>query len=186
MSELDLDIRAVSSASLGARGVASDASQVQPSATDQSSPANTTQSVQPIASGSSGQPSFRYDSFRFVYTPSYGRIVLIDQNPETGKAISQIPSQRALQLYADQKRAELQTILTLGAGANTPQGQSGVDSGRHEFVAASGQGGSGAGRLSGQSAAPTPVAVPAVATPATSTPPAAFVAASASPVNITI
>jgi hypothetical protein len=185
MSELDLDIRAVSSASLGARSAASDANQVVPAAaTDQSTAANTTQSVQP-AIGGSGQPSFRYDSFRFVYTPSYGRIVLIDQNPETGKAISQIPSQRALQLYADQKRAELQTELTPSAKGGAQQGQGAVDSGRHEFVGqAAGQGADSgtSSRVSGQSAASSPLTLQS----STPTPPPAFLLANASPVNITI
>ncbi|MET1028279.1 MAG: hypothetical protein ABWY00_13995, partial [Dongiaceae bacterium] len=40
------------------------------------------------------------------YKPDYGRIVLIEQSPVTGEQISQIPSQRVLELYAEQRRSE--------------------------------------------------------------------------------
>jgi hypothetical protein len=124
MSEFDVDIRAVSSASYGARVSASDINQASNSGLDgTSAQANVLQGTSTTgSSGSDGQPQFRYDSFRFLYRADYGRIVLVDQNPETGKAVSQIPSQRALQLYAEQKQAELRASISpasSSAGAST-------------------------------------------------------------------
>ncbi len=43
---------------------------------------------------------FRYNSFEFVYRQDVGRIVLIGQSPETGETVVQVPSERALRLYA--------------------------------------------------------------------------------------
>ena len=68
------------------------------------------------------QPSFRYDSFRFIYQTDYGRIVLVNQNPETGMQIAQIPSQRALQIYAEQTRTDGQTVPATTSGAKTQPG----------------------------------------------------------------
>jgi|GEM_PF-3189111 len=118
MSEFDVDIRAVSSASYGARASASDVSQASNSSLDSTAVQANAQQVASAADSSGsdtlsqGQPQFRYDSFRFLYRADYGRIVLVDQNPETGKAVSQIPSQRALQLYAEQKQAELRASIS--------------------------------------------------------------------------
>jgi hypothetical protein len=189
MSELDLDIRTVASASYGARNAASDLSQV-PAASDASS-SQAAQTVQASQVGQAGQSSFRYDSFRFVYTPTYGRIVLIDQNPETGKAISQIPSQRALQIYAEQRRIELQTetasttpapsqskpTTTVGTGGSVVSG-AGTGFGRRDLGGSAGQGGAitPTATQAAPSVAPTPSDIPSPA----------FVLQSFAPVNITI
>jgi uncharacterized FlaG/YvyC family protein len=191
MSELDLDIRTVASASYGARNAASDLSQVQ-AASDASS-SQAAQTVQASQVGQAGQSSFRYDSFRFVYAPTYGRIVLIDQNPETGKAISQIPSQRALQIYAEQRRIELQTetasttpapatsqskaTTTVGTGGSVASG-AGTSFGRRDLGGSAGQGGAitPTATQAAPSVAPTPSDIPSPA----------FVLQSFAPVNITI
>ena len=131
---------------------------------------------------SPGQPQFRYDSFRFLYRADYGRIVLVDQNPETGKAISQIPSQRALQLYAEQKQAELRAAVSpangaagTGASGGDYQGLTGVQTGK----ATSGASGSAAGSVGGGGAkvpAPASVVIPSPA----------YLTQAFPPVNITI
>jgi hypothetical protein len=201
MSELDLDIRAVSSASYGARNTASDATQA--STDDQSaltSQTDNSQSTSAVAlssttgttttSGASpavatAQPSFRYDSFRFIYRSDYGRVVLVDQNPDTGKPISQIPSQRALQIYAEQERTEGQA--TTPAATANGSGQVGAGSGRRTAVTPTTAASSGAksATLALVSAAISAAPAPAVAsTPATPSP--AFLVPSFSPVNITI
>lgn len=184
MSELDLDIRAVSSASNGARLSSSDVNQIQASANDQSSAAGTIQRLPDggaaTVRGAATQPTFRYDSFRFVYQTGYGRIVLVDQNPETGKAISQIPSERALQIYAEQKRSEVlaassdtaNTSVTVQTNAGTAR-EFGAD---HQTTG-------------GNKIVSTPAVahVASVSSPVPdSTPSPAFIAHSAAPVNITI
>lgn len=183
MSDFDVDIRAVSSASFGARLVASDVSQA--ASADQT---NSTQSsgaqasaVAPETTGqvatSGAQPQFRYDSFRFIYRSDYGRIVLVDQNPETGKAVSQIPSQRALQLYAEQHQAELRASVSSPVGGG--QTSSGLDS-RGAGIGTSKNAGA-AGHAAPSSTAPTAPNLAAVLTPSP-----AYLAQAFPPVNITI
>src|SRR5262245_51211753 len=48
---------------------------------------------------------FRYNSFEFVYRQDVGRIVLIGQSPETGETVIQVPSERALRVYAQTARS---------------------------------------------------------------------------------
>jgi hypothetical protein len=190
MSELDVDVRAVSSASFGARNTVADANQTpadeqagltsQPvDGNDQSANAGSTGVPVAVA-----QPTFRYDSFRFIYRSDYGRIVLVDQNPETGKPISQIPSQRALQLYAEQNRTEEQHAAANTVLAPKAQAGTGAASGRGGFVTpqlgkSSGLGGSGV--VSSTPSAPTPTTPQALQVPSL-----AFAAPSSSSVNITI
>jgi hypothetical protein len=51
------------------------------------------------------QQIFRYNSFEFVYRQDVGRIVLIGQSPETGETVIQVPSERALRVYAQTARS---------------------------------------------------------------------------------
>lgn len=195
MSELDVDIRAVSSASYGGRVAASDTNQA--STDDQSvliNQTDTTQSIQaasasPVAAvtvtsdGSttlaSVQPTFRYDSFRFIYRSDYGRIVLVDQDPETGKPISQVPSQRALQIYAEQERSEGQVAPSTTTGTNV---QAGTGGGRRSAGATTTP-----SMSSGRSSTFINAVVSAALSPSlSSTPSPAFLVPSFSPVNITI
>ena len=185
MSELDLDIRAVASASFGARSAAADASQIQAAAETSSSPAVSAigdSSAQQVAAG---QPTFRYDSFRFIYQSDYGKIVLIDQNPETGKAVSQIPSQRALQLYAEQRRAEVQT--SVGGGKTGGQGSTGGTTGGRTLITPSPSAtgaGTGTGQVSSAPTVTTTTTAPAPTLIPVSVPAAAVISAAFSPVNI--
>ena len=190
MSELDVDIRAVSGASFGARSAVTDGNQTpaaDPSGlTSQSMNGNDNQSASADGAGAPvavAQPTFRYDSFRFIYRTDYGRIVLVDQDPETGKPISQIPSQRALQLYAEQNRTEQHpaansaVVTTASAGTGAVSGRSGL---------ATPQLGKSSGLASSGSVGSTP-SVPTPTTPqALQTPSPAFIAPSSLPVNITI
>ncbi|HWT96307.1 MAG TPA: hypothetical protein VN229_01790 [Terriglobales bacterium] len=189
MSEFDVDIRAVSGASYGARASASDINQASNSSLDSAAAqANVQQVTSAADSGGSdilspGQPQFRYDSFRFLYRADYGRIVLVDQNPETGKAVSQIPSQRALQLYAEQKQAELRASITPAsgsAGAST----SGRDyQGLANLPAAKGTSATGA---SGATVAATSGSGAKAPAPTVSIPSPAYLTQAFPPVNITI
>lgn len=42
----------------------------------------------------------RYNSLEFVYRPEFRQLVLLDQDPETGEKINQVPSEYRLKLYA--------------------------------------------------------------------------------------
>jgi hypothetical protein len=191
MSELDMDIRAVSNASFGGRAAISDP--VQAPTGDQSgltSQPLENQAGQPsVASDTSGtsaaigKPSVLYDSFRFMYRTDYGRIVLVDQDPETGKPISQIPSQRALQLYAEQHRSEEQATTSGLSRVSKTQTGTGSGSGHHDFVPSqAGTSPSLAPAASGgRGAAPVTTVPQTIQAPAP-----ALVASSFSPVNITI
>jgi hypothetical protein len=44
--------------------------------------------------------SLRYNSLEFVYRPEFRQLVLLDQDPETGEKIAQVPSEYRLKLYA--------------------------------------------------------------------------------------
>jgi hypothetical protein len=104
MNDLDMEIRALPGA-LSARSGALEGIYDQ---TDQSRAAVIREDGENgVAAATAPDPSMlRYDSFRYVYKPDYGRIVLVDQDPMTGEPISQLPSQRVLELYAEQRRDE--------------------------------------------------------------------------------
>jgi hypothetical protein len=177
MSELDLDIRAVTSASFGARILSSDVAQVQAAPSDTANVPSFVNSGATAPSQPVGQPNFRYDSFRFVYQSDYGRIVLVDQNPETGKAVSQIPSERALRLYAEQKLAD---VAQSGGSAGAVQGSTDT---AHRGTVSSQAAGKATGALTSTTVAQPVVQAPAVPV---STPSPAFTQPSVAPVNITI
>jgi hypothetical protein len=56
-----------------------------------------------------------YNSVEFVYKQDYGKVVLLEQQPDTGQEITQVPSQYRLQQYAatvrDQRRTQLSRLL---------------------------------------------------------------------------
>jgi len=159
MSQMDVDIRAVSGTALGGRTVASDVTGDPASSNDQTSQG---QASDTSSSVPNYLAQFRYDSLKFSYKPDYGRIVLIEQSPVTGEQILQIPSQRVLELYAEQRRSE--------ANGNSTVDQAGS--------VASAKGRRMASHASAVSAAAT-VSVPALTPPPT-------VSRTANPVNITI
>lgn len=182
MSEFDVDIRAVSSASYGARTNASDVNQASGGSLDSSAAQVTTLQTSGSSGGdvsAPGQPQFRYDSFRFLYRADYGRIVLVDQDPQTGKAVAQIPSQRALQLYAEQKQSELRTTVSGSAG----DGATGTNyQGSSTVHAAKGTGTTGSGAVAAASSATTKAST----APSVSIPSPAYLTQAFPPVNITI
>jgi hypothetical protein len=208
MSELDMDIRAVSSASYGARVTDSDNNPVQtqdqsslvnPTADNQSAnpttdsayangQTNNTSGPSSVASTTTSrskaavQPSFRYDSFRFIYRTDYGRIVLVNQNPETGMQIAQIPSQRALQIYAEQTRTEGRVASTATGGSKVQAG-TGTRPGPHSHGSPQPGTGTGLGRTASVGTGATTVSAAPHALPVSS---AVFVAPTQLPVNITI
>ena len=104
MNDLDMEIRPLSGA-LSARSGALEGIYDQP---DQSSAVALREDGENgVAAATATDPSvLRYDSFRYVYKPDFGRVVLLDQDPMTGEPISQIPSRRVLELYAEQRRNE--------------------------------------------------------------------------------
>jgi hypothetical protein len=67
-----------------------------------------TQSAQSLAGVGSADPTFRYNSFEFIYRQDIGRIVLVGQSPETGERVIQVPSEQALRAYERTARAERQ------------------------------------------------------------------------------
>ena len=56
----------------------------------------------------SGNQTFRYNSFEFVYRQEIGRIVLVGQSPETGERVVQVPSEQALRAYERTAHVERQ------------------------------------------------------------------------------
>lgn len=168
MSDLDVDIRSVGNAAYGSRTAMADLGATQQSAPEQAAPSATSDNNAAASAISDSLVQFRYDSFRFVYKPDYGRIVLIDQSPMTGEPIAQIPSQRVLELYAEQRRSEAKAALMAGEGG--------------EQVTAS----AGRGRRMTASTV-SPVALSVASMPALPAAQIAAVSASpANPVNITI
>lgn len=159
MSQLDLDIRAVSGAASGSRSVTPDMTGDQASSTDQTSQAQSSDTTHSL---SANLAHYRYDSLKFAYKPDYGRIVLIEQSPVTGEQISQIPSQRVLELYAEQRRSEANGSSIINHAGNV--------------ASAKGR------RMANHASAVSAVAV--VSIPALTPPPT--VARAANPVNITI
>jgi TolA-binding protein len=108
-----------------------------------------------------------YNSIQFIYKQDYGRVVLLEQQPDTGQEITQIPSQYRLQQYQAtiraQRRSQLQKLL-------------GGDEG--QFVKRGGTQGAGAAGATGAKpsgttapapapqTAPAPQAAPQVSAPA--------------------
>jgi hypothetical protein len=117
MSDLDLEIRPLAVTVTG-RGGALEAIYDQPE--QERAAAIRDDGSKHVAAAEVPDPlALRYDSFRYVYKPDFGRVVLIDQDPMSGEQISQIPSQRVLELYAEQRRDEARSSLMHGAADGT-------------------------------------------------------------------
>lgn len=56
-----------------------------------------------------------YNSIEFIYKQDFGRVVLLEQEPDTGQEITQVPSQYRLQQYQAtmraQRRSQMQKLL---------------------------------------------------------------------------
>lgn len=125
-----------------------------------------------------------YNAFEFSYRSDFGKIILLEQNVDTGQEVTQIPTEYHLQQYAQtQRNQRLQQLQQLyqgstpgGSGKTTTTTVARSDSGlsKTTTVAASGA------PAPAQTAAPAPA--PAVAAAASA--PAA--SAPAARVNITV
>ncbi len=69
------------------------------------------------------QKTFAYNAFEFSYRSDFGKIILLQQNVETGQELTQVPTEYHLRQYAAtqrQQRVELQQKLYKGAGPEAP------------------------------------------------------------------
>ena len=74
---------------------------------------------------SAGQKLPNYNAFEFSYRSDFGRIILLEQNVETGQEVTQIPTEYHLQQYAaNQRQQRVQQLQTLIRGSSSG-GQSG-------------------------------------------------------------
>src|SRR5690349_14475693 len=89
-ASLSLDVRAAASASvLAANTNVSSSSTATSSTTDAVAPAV------PV-----------YNAYEFIYRSDFGKIILREQNVDTGQEVTQIPSEYHLQQYAAGQRAQ--------------------------------------------------------------------------------
>jgi len=66
------------------------------------------------------QKTFAYNAVEFSYRSDFGKIILLQQNVETGQALTQVPTEYHLRQYAAtqrQQRVEQQQKLYKGSGA---------------------------------------------------------------------
>ncbi|HVO03501.1 MAG TPA: hypothetical protein VMT54_14945 [Candidatus Cybelea sp.] len=134
-------------------------------ATAESDPAPTAT----VATAAGAQPKTpAYNAFEFIYRQEYDRIILREQNVETGQEVSQVPSEYHLQQYATtqrQLRLEQQQKLLHGSasgGGTAPQAKSGAVAARAAAAAAAVV----ASTPAKTSPAPAQPSPPAVAAPA--------------------
>jgi hypothetical protein len=163
-SSLSLDVRAAAGAAvLAANTNASSASTGATDAVTLSSAEQSTPAV-PV-----------YNAYEFIYRSDYGKIILREQNVDTGQEVTQIPSEYHLQQYAATQRAQRvqqqAKLYHLENGGTQPRQGTGVkatgSTGKTVAAAAS----------TGQVApAPAPAPAPQAAAPA-----APAVAAAAAP-----
>jgi hypothetical protein len=141
-------------------------------------------------SGSSGteQKLPTYNAFEFTYRSDFGKIILLEQNVETGQAITQIPTEYHLQQYAASQRAQRvqqlqQTIQGGGSGSGRFTAGTGTGSGTGTSAKTVTSGGTASTGGSTTYAGATGSAAPAPAAPAA---PAVAATSSGGGVNITV
>ena len=135
-------------------------------------PAERSTQISDIISSNTDAKLPLYNSIEFIYKQDYGRVVLLEQQPDTGQEITQVPSQYRLQQYAAtvraQRRSQLQKLLSEGEGQPAKKGAA-------PQAAATGTGTAGVKPSGTTAPAPTPQAAPApqaapqVAAPAATT-----------------
>src|SRR4051812_9341971 len=86
-------------------------------------PAQPSTQVSDVISASADAKLPLYNSIQFIYKQDYGKVVLLEQQPDTGQEITQIPSQYRLQQYAATIRAQRRTQLQKLLGGNEEQFQ---------------------------------------------------------------
>ena len=97
-ASLSLDVRAAVGASVLGAGT-----------NVSSAPVDTTTAPDAVTSSTSGQqvPAAPvYNAFEFIYRSDFGKIILREQNVETGQEVTQVPSEYHLQQYAATQRAQ--------------------------------------------------------------------------------
>jgi hypothetical protein len=70
------------------------------------------------------QKIFAYNAFEFSYRSDFGKIILLQQNVETGQEVTQIPTEYHLRQYAAsqrEQRVQLQQKLYKGSAGSEPQ-----------------------------------------------------------------
>jgi len=89
-------------------------------------PAEPSTQISDIVSSNANAKLPLYNSIEFIYKQDYGRVVLLEQQPDTGQEIAQVPSQYRLQQYAAtiraQRRSQLQKLLSEGEGQPSKKG----------------------------------------------------------------
>jgi len=104
-----------------------------------------------------------YNAFEFIYRSDFGKIILREQNVDTGQEVTQVPSEYHLQQYAATQRAQRvqqqEKLLHLEAGG--PQPRSGVGA---KATGATGK--TSATTVSTGQGAPAPAPAPETAAPA--------------------
>jgi hypothetical protein len=122
-----------------------------------------------------------YNAFEFIYRTDYGKIILREQNAETGQEVTQIPSEYHLQQYAATQRAQRvqqqARLLHLEGGG----GQSRQGSGTRTVAAGATGGKPATPAVSTGQGAPAPAPTPQAAAPA-----APVVATAAAPAHVDI
>lgn len=71
-----------------------------------------------------GQKLPAYNAFEFSYRSDFGKIILLQQNVETGQEVTQVPTEYHLRQYAAtqrEQRVQLQQKLYRGSGAETSE-----------------------------------------------------------------
>lgn len=62
--------------------------------------------VETPAVTATGQKIPAYNAFEFSYRPDFGKIILLQQNVETGQAVTQVPTEYHLRQYAATQRQQ--------------------------------------------------------------------------------
>jgi hypothetical protein len=123
--------------------------------------------VEAPAAQTPGQRLPAYNSFEFTYRPDFGKVILLQQNVETGQEVTQVPTEYHLRQYAaSQRQQRVQQLQKLYQSANgESQGQTPVQTVVVATVAKEAASPSGLSALAAApSAAPAVAASPVAAT----------------------
>jgi hypothetical protein len=74
--------------------------------------------AQPRVTTTPTQKAFAYNSFEFAYRSDFGKVILLQQNAETGQELTQVPTEYHLRQYAASQRdqrVQLQQKLYKGS-----------------------------------------------------------------------
>jgi hypothetical protein len=80
--------------------------------------------IRAVAAPEPKQTAYNYNAFEFAYRADYGKIILLQQNVETGQEVTQVPNEYHLRQYAAtqrEQRVQLQQKLYKGSGEKTQQ-----------------------------------------------------------------